>query len=75
MRNQVVQQVVGDNADLTQLQQMMQGQNEYNKWLEQNNLQQDSDQYTSQIAAGMKDRYVQNIKKQIASTKDPIGYA
>lgn len=75
MRNQVVQQVVGDNADLTQLQQMMQGQNEYNKWLAQNNLQQDSDQYTSQIAAGMKDRYVQNIKKQIASTNDPIGYA
>lgn len=75
MRNQVVKQVVGDNADLTQLQQMMQGQNEYNKWLAQNNLQQDSDQYTSQIAAGMKDRYVQNIKKQIASTNDPIGYA
>lgn len=75
MRNQVVQQVVGDNADLTQLQQMMQGQNEYNKWLAQNNLQQDSDQYTSQIAAGMKDRYVQNIKNQIASTNDPIGYA
>lgn len=47
MRNQVVQQVVGDNADLAQLQQMMQGQNEYNKWLEQNNLQQDSDQYNS----------------------------
>lgn len=23
----------------------------------------------------MKDRYVQNIKKQIASTNDPIGYA
>lgn len=75
MRNQVVQQVVGDNADLNQLQQMIQGQNEYNKWLAQNNLQQDSDQYTSQIAAGMKDRYVQNIKKQIASTNDPIGYA
>lgn len=75
MRNQVVQQVVGDNTDLTQLQQMIQGQNEYNKWLAQNNLQQDSDQYTSQIASGMKDRYVQNIKKQIASTNDPIGYA
>jgi hypothetical protein len=47
MRNQVVQQVVGDNTDLTQLQQMVQGQNEYNKWLAQNNLQQDSDQYTA----------------------------
>lgn len=47
MRNQIVQQVVGDNADLNQLQQMMQGQNEYNEWLSQNNLQQDSDQYTS----------------------------
>lgn len=75
MRNQVVQQVVGDTTDLTQLQQMVQGQNEYNKWLAQNNLQQDSDQYATQIAAGMKDRYVQNIKKQIASTNDPIGYA
>lgn len=75
MRNQVVQKVVGDNADLNQLQQMMQGQNEYNKWLAQNNLQQDSDQYAAQIAAGMKDRYVQNIKRQIASTSDPIGYA
>lgn len=75
MRDQVVQQVVGDNADLTQLQQIMQGQNEYKKWLAQNNLQQDSDQYTSQISAGMKDKYVQNIKKQIASTNDPIGYA
>lgn len=47
MRNQIVQQVVGDNTDLTQLHQMMQGQNEYNKWLAQNNLQQDSDQYTA----------------------------
>jgi hypothetical protein len=47
MRNQVVQQVVGDNTDLTQLQQMMQGQKQYNEWLAQNNLQQDSDQYTA----------------------------
>lgn len=47
MRNQVVQQVVGDNTDLTQLQQMMQGQKQYNEWLAQNKLKQDSDQYTA----------------------------